>query len=154
MFSTVTVPGQREQFAFLFLFDYGGELASYRSFSPNTLGLLHGGVQSPEGRWAEIIIGFSVDGKPIEGGYRIELDDSLTNVATETILVGAKSFDASAGRVFLIDLTAETPNCRQIDVMMPPVPVNLETRDDILRAGDALREALAERHPAIDEFLD
>jgi hypothetical protein len=154
VFSTVTFPGQQEQLAFLILFDYGGELATYSSVSPNTAGPVQGGIQSPGGRWAEIIVGFSVNGEPIEGRYYVELDDSLTKVATETLSVGGESYDVSSGRVFLIELAAAIPSCQQVDVTMPPVPVNLETRDDILRAGDVLRSTLAERHPEIEEFLD
>jgi hypothetical protein len=74
-------------------------------------------------------------------------------VATETISINDQSYNLSAGRVFLIDLTTETTNCRQVNVTMPPVPEKLETRDNILRAGEALCETLAERHPAISEFL-
>lgn len=153
VFSTVTLPGQQEQFAYLFIFHYGGELDSYSSFSPNTVGSFHGGIDSPDGQRAEIITGFTVNGKPIEGRYYVELDDSLTKVATETVSIGDESYETSAGRVFLVDLTAETPSCRQLDVKMPSVPTKLDSRDDILRAGKALRETLAERHPAIAEFL-
>ena len=154
VFSTVTVSGQKEQFAFLVLIRYGGELSSYSSSSPNTMGPLHGGVQSPEGQWAEMIIGFTVNGKPIEGRYYVELDDSLNKVATETMSLGDRTYEISAGRVFLIDITAEEPRCRQVSVPLPSVPAKLETRDDVLRAGDALHESLRELDPAIDEFLD
>ena len=154
VFSTVTVPGQQEQFAFLILFRCGRELSSYSSSSPNTMGPLDAGVQSPEGQWAEMIIGLTVNGKPIEGRYYVELDDSLKKVATETMSVGDRIYEISAGRVFLIDITAEEPSCRQVSVLLPSVPAKLETRDDVLRAGDALHESLRELDPAIDEFLD
>ena len=91
-FSTVTVPGQQEQFAYLVLFNYGGELVRYSSSSPNTKGPYHGGIESPDGQWAEIIIGFTVNAKPVEGRYYVELDDSLTQVAIETMSVGDKSY--------------------------------------------------------------
>jgi hypothetical protein len=154
VFSTVSVPGQQEQFAFLILFDYGGELVTYSSSSPNTNTPFLGRFQLPDGQWAEAVIGFAVNGKPIDGTYYVKLDDSLTKVATETISVGDNTYDLSAGRVLLIDLAKETPNCRQIDVTMPPIPSKLETRYDILRAGVTLRKTLAERHQTIDEFLD
>ncbi|MCS7468723.1 hypothetical protein NZK35_18880 [Stieleria sp. ICT_E10.1] len=154
VFGTVTLPGEQERLAFLIFVDYGGDLSRYSSFTPNSMGGLNALSQLPDGKWTEVSVGFSVGETPFDAKYYIELDDSLTEVATETLSVGEKSYDASAGRVFLVDLTVEPHSCRQVNVTMPPVPAKLETRDEILRTAKALRETLAERDPAINQFLD
>ena len=153
-FSTVTIPGKQERFAYLILFNYGGELSHYSSSSPNTKGLGNGGIESPRGRWAEIIVGFTVDAKPVEGHYYVELDDSLTQVQTETMAIGENKYEISAGRVFLMNLTTAPPSCHQLDVVMPPVPNNSRLPDDALKAAADIRQILHDRHPDIAEFLN
>jgi hypothetical protein len=146
LFGTVRKPGSQEQFTYLILFRYGHP----RSGGSKPSGQFH---CTSDGRRAEGDATVEQDGKRIEVVYRIELDETLTAVASECLTIDGKSKDMSSGQVFLIDLTAETPAYRQKAVDLPAVPSKLESGEDIERLVEGIQKSLGSQDPEIKAFL-
>jgi hypothetical protein len=146
LFGTVRKPGSQEQFTYLILLRYGHP----SSGGSKPSGQCH---CTSDGRQAEAEAAVELDGKRIEVVYRIELDETLTAVANESLTIDGKSKDLSTGQVFLIDLTAETPGYRQKEVGLPAVPSKLETTEDLERLAKAIQETLESQDPEIKAFL-
>lgn len=145
-FGTVRKPGSQEHFTYLILFRYG---------RPGSGGS-HRGIEShctSEGRKAETKDAIELAGKRIEAAYRIELNQTLTAVANESLTIGGKSMDMTAGQVFLIDLTAETPTYQQKKVELLAIPSKLESTQDVEQLAEAIRKSLESQDPEIKEFL-
>ena len=114
-FGMVRKPGSQEQFTYLILFKYGRPSAHGWNRS----------IQShctSDGRKAETKDAIELDGKRIEAAYRIELNETLTAVANESLAIGGKNVDMKSGQVFLIDFSAETPTYQQKKVELPAIP--------------------------------
>jgi len=151
LFGTVRKPGNQEQFTYLILFRYGRRLRSY------------GGIISKDrkrkllctfdGTVAETNDRFKVNGKPIEASYRVELNETRTAVLNESLTLGGESADIGAGRVFLLDLTAQTPVYRQMKVELPPTPSKLGSEEAAEKAAEAIRRSLESQDPEIKVFL-
>lgn len=150
LFGTVGKPGNREQFTYVILFRYGRRLRGYG-----------GGIISRDrkllctfdGTVAETNDQFEVNGKPIEASYRLELNETRTAVANESLTIGGERADIAAGRVFLLDLTVESPVYQQMKVELPAIPAKLETSEDAERAAEAIRKSLESQNPKIKAFL-
>jgi len=146
-FGTVRKPGTPEQLTYVILFRYG------RSKSGGGGG--HG-VQfscKTDARSAQTTDAIELNGQRIEAAYRVELDEALTGVTSETLTIGGKPVDAKSGRVFLMDLAADAPAYRQKTADLPPIPAKLETTADVERLADAIREGLERQDPEIKAFL-
>jgi hypothetical protein len=145
-FGTVRKPGSQEQFTYVILFRYGHP----RSGGPNR------GIQfhcRSDGRRAETRDAIDLDGRRIEAVYHIELSETLTAVAKESLTLDGKNQDLSSGQVFLIDLTAEMPGYRQKKVDLPAISSRLETAEDVERLAEAIRKSLESQDPEIKAFL-
>jgi hypothetical protein len=145
-FGTVRKPGGQEQFTYLILFRYS---------HPQSGGSGRG-IQfhcTSDGRSAETKNAIELDGRQIEAVYRIELSETLTAVAKESLTIDGKGQDMASGQVFLIDLTAETPNYRQKKVELPAIPSKLESAEDVERLAEAIRKGLESQDPEIKAFL-
>ncbi len=149
LFGTVRKPGSQEEFTYLMLFRYGRRLRGYGGIISRDMKLLC----TFDGTVAETNDRFTVNGKPIEASYRLELNEARTAVANESLTIGGERADIAAGRVFLIDLTVESPVYQQMKVELPAIPARLETRDDAERAAEAIRESLETQNPKIKAFL-
>jgi hypothetical protein len=149
LFSTVRKPGSQEQFTYLILFTYGARLKSYGN-------ILAGRDRAPrctfDGAVAETNDAFEVNGKPIETSYRVELNETRTAVVKERLTIDNKYVNMRSGRVFLVDLRAESPIYRQMKVELPPTPMRLETKEDAERAVEAIRRSLESRDLEIEAF--
>lgn len=151
-FSTVRKLGEVEEFAYLILFRYGERIRSHGS------GLLKGGERrlrcmlESSGKWAETSAAFELNGKPIEVRYRVELNETLTAVASERLTVEGQYVDMRSGRVFLVDLTGTSTVYRQRKLQLPAIPVKLETKEDAERAAEAVRRSLEGQDPEIKAF--
>ena len=146
-FGTVRKPGGPEQFTYLILFRYG------RPKSQGSSRGIESRCTSDSRGTAETKDAIELDGKRIEAAYRIELNETLTAVANESLAIGEKSVDMTAGRVFLIDLTAETPTYQQKNVELPAIPSQLESTEDVERLAEAIRKSLESQDPEIKAFL-
>lgn len=150
LFSTVRKPGNQEQFTYLILFRYGPRLWSYgniiisRGFVPRC---------TFDGTVAETNDRLKVNGKPIEACYRVELNETQTAVANESLRIGGKRVDMASGQVFMVDLAAESPVYQQMKVELPAIPSKLETTEDAERAAEAIRKSLESQDPEIKAFL-
>ena len=154
LFSTVRKLGGQEEFAYLILFKYGRRIRQHstsivrRGGSPAVCKLDH------FGKWAETPAEFKVNGKPIEASYRVELNETRTAVANESLTIGGKPVDITSGRVFLLDLTTNPQVYRQMNVELPAVPTKLESEEDAERAAEAIRKSLESRDSDIKAFLE
>lgn len=152
IFSTVRKLAGNEVFAFLILVKYGNRISSrgpdiFRSGQlQSTCELEH------FGKWARTSAAFTLNGKPIEVAYRVELDEACTMVAKERLMVEGNYVDTRSGRVFLVDLTAEPPVYRQVNVDLPMIPKKLETNEDAERAAEQIRKSLENRDQQIKAF--
>jgi hypothetical protein len=146
-FGTVRKSGGPEEFTYLILFRYG------RPKSNNSSRGIESRCTSDSRGKAETKDAIELDGKRIEAAYRVELNETLPAVANESLEIGGKSVDMTAGRVFLIDLTAETPTYQQKKVELPAIPSRLESTDDVERLGEAIRKSLESQDPEIRAFL-
>jgi hypothetical protein len=145
-FGTVRTPGSPEQVTYLIVFRYGPggwDNVSQRIHS-------HSQASGNTGKTANAI---ALGGQRIEAEYRIELNETHTAVATETLTVGGERMDLSAGRVFLIDLTAETPVYRQKKVELPPITTNLDRAADLRAFAEAIRASLDAGDEEVKGFL-
>lgn len=145
-FGTVRKPGTPEQITYLCVFRYGPggwDNVSQRIHS-------HSQASGNTGKTADAI---GLGGQRIEAEYQIELNNAHTAVATETLTIGGERVDLSAGRVFLIDLTAETPVYRQKKVELPPITTKLDRAADLRRFAEAVRASLLEGDEEIKGFL-
>lgn len=149
LFSTVRKPGSREQFTYLILFRYGARLKSYGSILAGRDPALR---CTFDGAVAETNDAFELNGKPIEASYRVELNETRTSIVKERLTIEGKYVNMRSGRVFLVDLTAESPVYRQMKVELPPTPMRLETKEDAERAAEAIRRSLESRDPEIKAF--
>jgi hypothetical protein len=151
VFSTVRKLGGDEEFIYLILFKYGNRVRSYgtnlvrREPPPRTL-LDH------SGKWGQTSAAFTLNGKPIEMFYRVELNETRTAVSKERLTIEGNYVDMRSGRVFLVDLTAEPPVYRQMKVELPAIPSKLETREDTERAAETIRRSLENQNPEIKAF--
>lgn len=150
LFSTVTKPGNQEQFTYLILIRYGRRIRGYS----DTLGRRPWiPICTFDGTVAETNDQIELNGSPIEASYRVELNDTRTAVANESLTIGGKCVDMASGQVFLIDLTDESPVYRQMKVALPATPSKLETTEDAKRAAEAIRTSLESQDPEIKAFL-
>jgi hypothetical protein len=155
VFATVKKPEANEEFTYVILVKYGRRITSYATYiKPIGRGRdpLHSKLEQ-FGRWAETGTGFELNGKPIEASYRVELNETRTAVASESLTIAGKPVDMTAGQVFLIDLTAESPGYQQMKVELPAIPSNLATKEDAERAAEAIRKSLESQDPEIKAFL-
>jgi hypothetical protein len=145
-FGTVRTPGSAEQITYLIVFRYGPggwDNVSQRIHS-------HAQASGKTGKTADAI---ALGGQRIEAEYQIELNEGRTGVATESLSIGGERMDLSAGRVFLIDLTAETPVFRQKIVELPAITTRLDKSADLLRFAEAIRTSLDAGDEEIKRFL-
>lgn len=149
LFSTVRKPGKREQFTYLILFRYGRRLRSYGGITSRDRKLLC----TFDGTVAETNDRFEVNGKLIDVSYRLELNETRTAVANESLTIGGEQVDIGDGQVFLIDLTAQSPVYRQMKVELPAIPSKLVPDEAAELAAEAIRQSLENRHPEIKAFL-
>jgi hypothetical protein len=143
-FGTVRTPGSQEQFTYVILFKYGHSISSH-------------GIRfhcTSDIKTAETQDVIELDGKRIEAFYRVELDESLSAVANETLTIGGKSKDMTSGQVFLIDLTADEPTYEQKKVELPAIQSKLETTEDVERLVGAIRKSLESQDPEIKAFME
>jgi hypothetical protein len=145
LFGTVRKPGSQEQFTYLILFRYGRS----KSDGSNQGTQFHSNC---DGRKAESNDVIELNGKRIEAGYRIELDQKLTAVANESLTIGGKSVDMTSGQVFLIDLTAETPTYQQKKLELPAIS-KLESAQDAEELAEVIRKSLESQDPELRAFL-
>ncbi len=66
--------------------------------------------QSSVQRVTETTNAIMLNGRRLEAAYRIELDETSSSVRQESLPVGGKPIDSSRGRVFVIDLTQDSPS--------------------------------------------
>jgi hypothetical protein len=145
-FGTVRAPGRQEQFTYLILFRYGRA----KSNGSNR------GIEvhcSSDGRKAETKDAIELDGKRIEATYHIELNEKHTAIEKESLTIGGQSLDMTAGQVFLIDLTAETPTYQQKKVELPAIPSKLESMQDVEQLAEMIRRSLESQDLEIKAFL-
>ena len=152
VFSTVKKPGVPEQFTFIVLIDYGRRLTSYA-----TSGLVQQRTPPTRlealGSWGQAAPDIVLNGKPIEVGYRVELDASRSAVKTESLMIDGHEVDILDGQVVLVDLTEEEPVYRQVKVELPTPPVEFETEEDAERAVASIVRYLEHRSPEIKAYL-
>jgi hypothetical protein len=146
-FGTVRKPGGPEQFTYLILFRHA------RPGSHGSKWGIESHCTSDTRGTAETKDAIELDGKRIEAAYRLELDETLTAVANESLAIGGKNVDMVSGRVFLIDLGAETPTYQQKKVELPAIPSPLESTDDVERLAETIRTSLESQDPEIKAFL-
>jgi hypothetical protein len=150
LFSTVRKPGRQEQFTYVILFRYGPRI---RSFDFNIRGPEPDCMLDYFGTWAETTAVFELNEKRIDASYRVELNETRTAVANESLTIRGKRVDMTSGQVFLIDLTTEPPVYRQMKVELPATPSKLETPEDAERAAEAIRQSLESQDLDIKAFL-
>lgn len=148
LFGTVRKPGNQEQFTYLILFRYGRRLRSYGGIISGDRKLLC----TFDGTVAETNDRFEVNGKPIEASYRLELNETRTAVANESLTIEDNYVDMRSGRVFLVDLTTEPKVYRQMQVEMPAIPAKLETNQDAEGVAEAIRQSLENQDRQIRAF--
>ena len=145
-FGTVKKPGGEEQFTYVIFFRYGAPLEN---------GAGHG-IDfhcTSDGRSAETKDAISLEGKRIEAAYRVELDEAHAAVASERLTIGGNDVDIAAGQVFLIDVTAETPQYRQKKATIPAIVAKRDSTQAVEQTAQTLRKELAAQDPEIKEFL-
>ncbi len=153
IFSTVRKLEGDEDFIYIILLKYGDRIRSYSSGIIRREGSQALCKLDNFGRWAETMVAIEVNGEPIEASYRVELNETRTAVANESLTIGGKPVDMTSGRVFLLDLTAESPVYRQMKVELPPIPMKLETKEDAERVAEAIRRNLENKDLDIKAFL-
>lgn len=151
-FSTVRKPNGQDQFAFVILFRYGSRIESF-DFTRSSGNSVPECMLDHFGRWAQTKAAFALNGKRINVAYRIELDESGTKVANESLTVGENQVDTAAGRLFLIDLTTEPLRYRQVDAQLPAPPVQLDTAEDAEEAAEAIRRSLIDQYSEIKALV-
>jgi hypothetical protein len=146
LFGTVRKPGRQEEFTYVILVRHG---------RPSSDGSNQGSrvYCTSDGSKAETKDEIELEGKRIEAAYRIELNQTRTAVATESLAIGGKSVDITSGQVFLIDLTAETPADQQKKVELPVIPSQWESPQDIEQLAEAIRKSLESQDSEIKAFL-
>jgi hypothetical protein len=145
-FGTVKKPDTPEQFTYVILFRYGRSRTE----------LSNSGIQfhcTSSGGKADTKDAIELNGRRIDAAYHIELNPEQTAVASEHLTIGGKSVDMTAGQVFLIDLTAETPTYHQKKVELPAIPSKLESTKDVEQLAEAIRKSLAGHDPEFQEFV-
>lgn len=151
-FSTVRKLGGDEEYTYLILFKYGDRIRSHSSGLPGSGERRLPCTLESSGKWAETSAAFELNGKPIEVSCRVELNETLTAVASERLTVEGQYVDMRSGRVFLVDLTGASTVYRQMKVAVPAIPIRLETKEDAERAAEAIRRSLESRDPEIKAF--
>ena len=148
LFGTETTPGNPEQLAYVVLFKYGHP-------RPHQLN-----VSSPssssfklDSRKAETKSTIELIGRRIEVSYNVELNEARTAIAHESLAVDGKSKDLASGRVFLVDLTAETPVYQQKNVNLPAIPFKLDSTADVERLAGMIRKTLEGQDLEMEPFL-
>jgi len=86
-------------------------------------------------------------------GYRVELDQDRGQAVTEALTVDGQERDPSAGRVFLVDLTADTPVYRQRRLDLPAIIAAPAKPEDVEWLVKEVRKVLADKDPEIRDFL-
>jgi hypothetical protein len=146
-FGTVKKPGMSEQFTYFILFKYGRPLSDGSSRGLETNNFTDGTI-------AETKDAIELDGRRVEAAYRLELNETRTAVAVETLKIGGRSVDIASGRVFLIDLRDESPVYRQRNIELPTIDSPLESTDDVQRLAETIRDRLKGEDAEIRAFLE
>jgi len=145
-FGTVRKPGHEDELTYLIVFRYGPggwDNVSQRIKSHS----------QASGNIATTSDAIALGGQRIEAEYQIELNEVRTAVAREVLTIGGQRMDLLAGRVFLIDLTAETPVYRQKKVELPAVTAAPTTKSDLERITEAIRASLGAGDEDLKAFL-
>jgi hypothetical protein len=153
IFSTVRKLEGDEEFTYIILLKYGDRIRSYSSGIIRKEGSQELCKLGHFGKWAETTVAIELNGKPIEVSYRVELNETCTAVANESLTVEGNYVDMASGQVFLVDLTAESPIYRQMKVELPVVPMRLETKEEAERASEAILRSLGNKDLDIKAFL-
>lgn len=130
IFSTIRKLGGDEEFAYFILVKYGNRIESR---GPD---ILRTGQSQSRcelehfGRWARTSPAFTLNGKPIEVAYHVELDETYSMIVQERLTVEGNYVDMRSGQVFLVDLTAEPTVYRQVKVKLPAIPTKLESNQN------------------------
>ena len=141
-FGTAKTPGSAEHFSYLIVFKHGRIQSEDNSLS-------HSGNCSCEGNRGTAAYTVTVNGKQIQAKHDIQLDE-MGKVASESLSVGGKDVDVKAGRLFLIDLTADAPTYEQRDVELPDSLPAIESTKDVADIAGKVIDTLRPDIP--DEF--
>ena len=105
------------------------------------------------GNWAETTANFELNGKRIDASYHVDLNETRSAVANETLRIKGRDVDMRSGRLFLIDLTAELQIYQQINIDLQAPPSKLETTEDAERAAETIRQTLKSQGSEIKTFM-
>jgi hypothetical protein len=145
MFGTVTTPKTPTRLSYVILFKpppaIGGGGLGNNHKSQNL------------GKGGEVRNAYTINGKRVEAGVRFELNADGTAVEKETLTVDGKEVDPSAGRVFLLDLTAVPPASQQKNIALPGDVPLLDKEADVERYAEALLKSLQAKGPEIKDWL-
>ena len=122
LFGTVTKPGRQEEFTYVVVFRYGLAATSLPAAMPSINFL-----STSEGRKWESRDAISFGGKRIEADYTMEMNETETAVARETLTVGGEGRTPAAGRLFLVNLSADPPTYTQKDLALPAAVSSFQT---------------------------
>lgn len=146
LFGTVTKPGGREEIAYLILFRHGPSSSDLSAKSINA-------NASCDRNKAESKASFALGGREFEVAYRIQLDDSGTHVASETITVPGETRGVEAGQVLLIDLRSPESSFRREKLILPPIVAPVQSQEDVEQLANATTKSLASQSPVVRAFL-
>lgn len=92
-------------------------------------------------------------GKRVTLKTSVEWDAKQTRIASEKLVLGGKEIELEKGRVFFLDLTAESPIYKQTNMALPKVKVPPLPGDaEVERFSKALLRAL-QADPQVKEWL-
>jgi hypothetical protein len=94
-----------------------------------------------------------INGTQFEATDSIALNADRTAVEKEKLTIGGKEVDPTAGRLFVLDLTAAAPNYQQKKVALPDEVPTIETTADLERYAETLLKRLNEKEPALKNWL-
>jgi hypothetical protein len=104
-------------------------------------------VDNKKGKTKQTI---SLDGKAVEIVYEVRLGDKE---AGETLTINKKAYDPKKGRVFLLDLTGETPRWEQRKIDLP-AEVEANNKKATEELAKKVLASVAEKDKKAKEFIE
>ena len=141
-FGTLKTPGAKERISYFVVFKH--ELALSDGFS-----LSQDGNSSGSSRQVSSDHSVVVNGKTIHARHNVALGED--NEVAEDLELDGEKVDLDAGRIFLIDLTTDSPMFEQLDVDISTDISQLESSEDVERIAQKMLNGLKLEVP---EFFD
>jgi hypothetical protein len=144
-FGTVQLPGGKRQVAWFVVIQHRYGPDSTTDTSEET---------SADGKVGTSRQTIGIDGRTLNVGYVVRLDEKKKKVVAEQLILNGKEVAASKGRVILVDLTVAPPKWRQKKLDLPAEVPEATKKEDAERFARKVLEHLARQDKEIETLLE